>query len=480
MYDEEKSAFFCTTCSAAGPRSCIFHKDNKGYTPGVSGKFSLDRIVDHGDSVGHLKAAETLRAKSALELAFQRSGEQEQKSMGAAAGESGAADYTLWHSHALRCGYFIAKHSLPYSMMEHICGLVQTSINSYAGKQAFSTASGTYGSYCLRDSAVDMVEICSTSILEKTVHEMREAKFFSISCDESTDVASSKNAVVMGRYVYCNAICIRMLGVVSLSSGSAKAVFDAIIELLDGRGLDIEDLIGFASDGIVAATVQQLRYTFLTTLTLDTVSTPALLELNERLGGNMQSEDEDAATFRAGGEYVQRLVAHLEERFPEETHSTVRALAMLYPDEIAKAAHIQTFGVHEIVALGKTYLPDASSSELVTEYNHYKYFAIDSFRGVGATEILKVVCSNSHMQKSHPKILTLIKIAATLAHGSVDCERAFSLQNNIKTEERSLLTCKQLNALMVCARDGPKLSNFDAEDNMKRWKNAKKRKYICS
>jgi hypothetical protein len=184
-----------------------------------------------------------------LELAFQRSGEQEQKSMGAAAGKSGTTDYTLWHSHALRCGYFIAKHSLPYSMMEHICGLVQTSINSYAGKQAFSTASGTYASYCSRDSAVDMVEICSTSILEKTVREMSEAKFFSISCEESTDVASSKNAVVMGRYVHCNVICIRMLGVISLSSGSAEAVFDAIIELLHRRGLDINNLIGFASDG---------------------------------------------------------------------------------------------------------------------------------------------------------------------------------------------------------------------------------------
>jgi len=197
----------------------------------------------------------------------------------------------------------------------------------------------------------------------------------------------------------------------------------------------------------------------------------------------MLSPQDEAAvkeTLAAGAAYVDRLIVCLEARFPKDTQKIIVAMSKLFPAEICKATHVPTFGLDVVKLLGIMYLPNVESHELITQYNSFKYFAIASLRNVGADQLLKIVCHNAHIIKCHPNIIVLIKIAATLAHGSVDCERAFSLQNNIKTEERSVMSAKQLNSLMVCARDGPQLRYFNTESNLKRWKSVKKQKYICS
>jgi len=82
------------------------------------------------------------------------------------------------------------------------------------------------------------------------------------------------------------------------------------------------------------------------------------------------------------------------------------------------------------------------------------------------------------MKENHPNIVYLIKVAATLLHGSVDCERPFSLQKNIKTDARSRLSGSHLQDLVVRAEDGPAIKHFKAESCMELWIASKKRKCI--
>ena len=49
---------------------------------------------------------------------------------------------------------------------------------------------------------------------------------------------------------------------------------------------------------------------------------------------------------------------------------------------------------------------------------------------------------------------------------SVDCERAFSLQNIVKTKLRNRLTVKSTSDLMRCSRDGDSIKKFNWEHHL--------------
>ena len=65
-----------------------------------------------------------------------------------------------------------------------------------------------------------------------------------------------------------------------------------------------------------------------------------------------------------------------------------------------------------------------------------------------------------------PTILKLLQISVTLAPGSVDCERAFSLQNIVKTKLRNRLTVESTSDLMRCSRDGDSIKKFNWEHHL--------------
>jgi len=77
-----------------------------------------------------------------------------------------------------------------------------------------------------------------------------------------------------------------------------------------------------------------------------------------------------------------------------------------------------------------------------------------------------------------PAIVVLLKICLTIAHGSVDCERAFSLQNAIKIKSRNRMSVEHLEELMTCSRDGPTMEEFNGPQQTKTWLANKKRKIV--
>lgn len=102
---------------------------------------------------------------------------------------------------------------------------------------------------------------------------------------------------------------------------------------------------------------------------------------------------------------------------------------------------------------------------------------VTSSFAVGSNEFL-AICINTldSEMESYPTIKKLLLISLTLAAGSVDCERAFSLQNIIKTKDRNCLTADSLSNLMRCSRDGEDIKTFDWTTHTKEFLASKQRK----
>ena len=61
---------------------------------------------------------------------------------------------------------------------------------------------------------------------------------------------------------------------------------------------------------------------------------------------------------------------------------------------------------------------------------------------------------------SFPNLLKLAAVALTLPIHTADCERGFSLQNNLKNCQRNRLLPERLDTLMVILAEGPPLQEF--------------------
>ena len=75
-----------------------------------------------------------------------------------------------------------------------------------------------------------------------------------------------------------------------------------------------------------------------------------------------------------------------------------------------------------------------------------------------------------------PNLIKLAAIALTLPVHSADCERGFSVQNNIKTYDRNRLHAERLDTLTTIMVEGPEMSNFDFTRVLTHWKDQKSRR----
>ncbi|OQR84351.1 hypothetical protein ACHHYP_13499 [Achlya hypogyna] len=102
-------------------------------------------------------------------------------------------------------------------------------LKTYVSEQPFATQPGVYRSYANNQAAMELIVFCSTETMASSVAAIAEAVFYSIMVDESTDVASSKNLIVMARFVDGSGrVRIVVIGLVALGDGMANAIIRAI------------------------------------------------------------------------------------------------------------------------------------------------------------------------------------------------------------------------------------------------------------
>ena len=88
---------------------------------------------------------------------------------------------------------------------------------------------------------------------------------------------------------------------------------------------------------------------------------------------------------------------------------------------------------------------------------------------------------NETLQKSYANLLQLSEIIRCQCVSTTTCERAFSIQNVIKTRHRNHLNTKHLESIMRLALEGPK-NNFDhmLVEAIELWRNSAKWRYLYS
>ena len=174
---------------------------------------------------------------------------------------------------------------------------------------------------------------------------------------------------------------------------------------------------------------------------------------------------------------LQRILENIALRFPEDSQMMIDAMSYLYPRKL-QLAGMEAQAWIAMGLLAERYETLFDTSELDSEYSTWKDF-VSANIGLGVTSdefLFAVFHTQISQMEGFPTILKLLQISLTLAPGSVDCERGFSLQNIIKTKLRNRLTVESTSDLMRCSRDGENIKNFKWEHHLDNFLETKNRR----
>jgi hypothetical protein len=183
-------------------------------------------------------------------------------------------------------------------------------------------------------------------------------------------------------------------------------------------------------------------------------------------------------------------VKELRDRFP--ARELFNALHIFSPaafpdpkagDELRDFS--QSYGVVELNKLLKhfgkqkkgrddvVFPPLVDMEEACTEWAELKHVLL-TFKGREPTPtmagVLKILSTEEPYKDSYSNLLLLLEIAIVQPLNTAACERGFSIQNVIKTRNRSRLTIGSLDALMRIRLYGPSPTDMVYKDSIRRWR----------
>ena len=130
---------------------------------------------------------------------------------------------------------------------------------------------------------------------------------------------------------------------------------------------------------------------------------------------------------------------------------------------------------------GKTLPPLVNLDECKREFFNFKLQGTLDWSNKIFKDVWSMITWNEPLQKSYANFLQLAEIARCQCINTTTCEKAFSVQNVIKTRHRNHLNTKHLESITRLALEGPKI-NFDhmLVDAIGLWKNSIKWRYLYS
>ena len=149
---------------------------------------------------------------------------------------------------AMKCLYWLAKQEIPHTtnfvgLLELAKSLGATYLNDLnVGGNAHYTSERF-----MQEALTSLGEVIS----KKIFNELRASPYFSLMCDETTDVAVVKEVIIYARYIGTDRkVCTAFIGMMEVSDGTAKTILAALQKLCEKENLDIENkLVAFGSDG---------------------------------------------------------------------------------------------------------------------------------------------------------------------------------------------------------------------------------------
>ena len=187
-YDKEKDAVYCIQCLLVPTLKTGFNDKENGYTGGKKGMLLCD-LKTHTSSKSHQRALTIISQKSDMQIAMENMKKNERETYK----RKENIDLDQWYPHSMRAAYFLASNNLSYFLMEDLCWLIQDVVKVSTGK----VYENGYGTYANDAGAREMVRSVSNNIENETIVRIKEAIYFTVTVDESTDVSTSKN---LGKY----------------------------------------------------------------------------------------------------------------------------------------------------------------------------------------------------------------------------------------------------------------------------------------
>lgn len=182
--------------------------------------------------------------------------------------------------------------------------------------------------------------------------------------------------------------------------------------------------------------------------------------------------------------FVQMVIDCINERFPDVfLFNAVKLFSpQHYPHDAKKPRDTSereekvTKWLDELLKRFGGFLVDqqACKNELLS-FTDVLYYGCE---GMNMMDAWRVFSTNMEWQNTYPNMMKLWQIMLVIPASSVSCERGFSKQNAIKTDQRQCLDVKTLEALMRISLLGPDVNDVDWACVHDMWKDMKARK-IC-
>ena len=180
-------------------------------------------------------------------------------------------------------------------------------------------------------------------------------------------------------------------------------------------------------------------------------------------------------------EFITKVIEQIERRFPSNDLSVLSSLAILGMRGLSfvNKDKLSEHGCAEISMLCEAYGDEQSSfidqSAVKMDWEVLKSLVIQQKYPTDNIYMLWSIIHDNHKDLV-TNILKIAELALIAPLQTADCERGFSTQNDIKTNDRNRLSGDRLNKLMRIAMHSENLENFNFEECFQVWCKAKERR----
>jgi len=97
----------------------------------------------------------------------------------------------------------------------------------------------------------EIIETIGDIIKNKIINRVKASKYYSILCDETTDISTKEQMTICIRYVDTSSLIIRedFIGFVEIASTTGNSIKETLKNELENVGLYFDDLRGQGYDG---------------------------------------------------------------------------------------------------------------------------------------------------------------------------------------------------------------------------------------
>ncbi|XP_067838407.1 uncharacterized protein [Heptranchias perlo] len=344
-------------------------------------------------------------------------------------------------------------------------------------------------SRCSKNYVFEFLESINSVIHAEIMSEIRQSLFYTLIIDESTDISVSKILTIYFKFRDAASAVHKTVfgGIVKLTSCNAPAITTAVKDFYTLNQLDMMKMVMFTSDGAsvtlgknngVAARLKQsiphsveqhcVAHREDLGIVDDWNKVPMIKEMETLLRTiytifcrssvrKGQFEEIANVTECEAVPYSYPYYVIIWKKGSQKMNSMNGLLSILL-----HLHHSYEFGTENIEKLVNKYrqilvLGQARSSGqnimnemelIVSQYNDYKYLIVEKIETKSLKTFQDMVTFSSQNAERYSVVSQLVDICAMFQASSADCERGFSLMNNIKTKSRNGLKENHFDMLM--------------------------------